>query len=220
VAGRQGELIRAGRQSLAVTSEVAARRLLGAHLTSVVNGAPVTVRVTEVEAYAGADDPASHAFRGRTNRTEIMFGPAGFLYVYFVYGMHWCANVVCGEDGVAAAVLLRAGEVVEGRTTAAQRRPTARSPVELARGPARLAGCLGLTRSQNGTDLFDPTAVVRIRLADPPVPDASIAHGPRVGVAVATEVPMRFWIAGEASVSAYRPGGRRRVDPTRQTEQP
>src|SRR5690242_13524716 len=127
-----------------------APRLLGAVLVSDLGGAQVAVRLTEVEAYEGADDPASHAFRGLTGRTAVMFGPPGHLYTYFTYGMHWCANVVCGTDGVAAAVLLRAGAVVEGVDAARERRPAARRDSELARGPARLARCLGLGAEQNG----------------------------------------------------------------------
>ena len=118
---------------------VAARTLLGHH---VVHGG-VTLRLTEVEAYAGQDDPGSHAYRGRTPRTEVMFGPAGRLYVYFSYGMHWCANVVTGPEGRASAVLLRAGEVVGGHDVAAARRPGARGR-DWARGPARLTATLGI----------------------------------------------------------------------------
>ncbi|MGL5862253.1 MAG: DNA-3-methyladenine glycosylase, partial [Phycicoccus sp.] len=119
--------------------------LLGCRLVH----AGVTVRLTEVEAYAGEDDPGSHAFRGRTPRTEVMFGPAGRLYVYFTYGMHWCANVVTGVPGRASAVLLRAGEVVDGVDLARQRRPGA-SDRDLARGPARLARSAALGRAENG----------------------------------------------------------------------
>ena len=111
----------------------------------------VAVRLTEVEAYAGPNDPGSHAFRGRTPRTEVMFGPPGHLYVYFTYGMHWCANIVCGPDGeCASAVLLRAGEVVAGRRPRAPARRAAagRRDVDLARGPARLARALGLRGEQ------------------------------------------------------------------------
>jgi DNA-3-methyladenine glycosylase len=179
-----------------------APRLLGALLTSVVDGPEVTVRLTEVEAYEGANDPASHAFRGRTDRNAVMFGPAGFLYVYFVYGMHWCANVVCGAEDEASAVLLRAGEVVDGDEAAFARRPAARRGVELARGPARLAQALGLTRADNGIDLLDPDA--RVRLVLPDVRTTSWSTGPRVGVAAAHDVPLRFWLPGERSVSVYR----------------
>src|SRR3954447_3717881 len=141
------------RERLAITSLRLAPKLLGAVLASDVGGARVAVRLTEVEAYEGLDDPASHAFRGRTARTAVMFGPPGHLFFYFTYGMHWCANIVCGVDGVASAVLLRAGEVVDGLATARSRRPAARRDSDLARGPARLASCLGLAAGQNGLDL-------------------------------------------------------------------
>lgn len=168
----------------------------------------VAVVLSEVEAYAGPADPASHAFRGRTARNAVMFGPPGFLYVYFVYGMHWCCNVVCGSDGQASAVLLRAGRVVSGVDTARARRPAARTEVELARGPARLASALGIDRAANGADLLDPGSPVRLR-AGPPVPAAAVRTGPRVGVAAAGDVPWRLWVDGDPTVSAYRPAVRR-----------
>lgn len=208
---------RAARRLLGARAVEVAPRLLGARLTSSVGGADVTVRLTEVEAYEGADDPASHAFRGTTARNAVMFGPPGFLYVYFVYGMHWCANVVCGPVGLANAVLIRAGEVVEGEHVAAGRRPAARRSADLARGPARLAQALGLTRDDNGTDLLAPDSTVRLDLPRVPAPAPVWAVGPRVGVAVAAEAPLRFWLPGEPSVSAYRRAVRKRVGPGRQT---
>jgi DNA-3-methyladenine glycosylase len=168
----------------------------------------VAVRLTEVEAYAGPDDPASHAYRGRTARNAVMFGPAGHLYVYFVYGMHWCCNVVCGPEGDASAVLLRAGTVLSGVDTARSRRTSARREADLARGPARLATALGLAAAGNGVDLCSAASPVRLR-AGPPVPPELIRTGPRVGVAVAADRPWRFWIDADPSVSPYRPGGRR-----------
>ena len=163
--------------------------------------------LSEVEAYAGPADPASHAFRGRTARNAVMFGPPGFLYVYFVYGMHWCCNVVCGPVGHASAVLLRAGRVVSGVDAARARRPAARTEVELARGPARLATALGIDRAANGADLLDPASPVRLR-GGVAVPPETVRTGPRVGVAAAGDLPWRFWIAGDPTVSAYRPGVR------------
>jgi DNA-3-methyladenine glycosylase len=186
-----------------------ARDLLGTVLEVDSPQGTVAVALSEVEAYAGPADPASHAFRGRTPRTAVMFGPPGFLYVYFVYGMHWCCNVVCGPDGEASAVLLRAGRVVRGEDVARSRRPAARSAAELARGPARLATALGVTGPDTGTDLLDPASRIRLR-AGPPVPDSAVRRGPRVGVAVAAEVPWRLWVDGDPSVSPYRPGTRRR----------
>jgi DNA-3-methyladenine glycosylase len=204
------------RDVLAKTSLEVAPLLLGAVLVSTVDGAEVAVRLTEVEAYNGLDDPASHAYRGETPRNAVMFGPPGFLYCYFTYGMHWCANVVCGPDGVATAVLLRAGEVVRGISVAESRRPAARTPRELARGPARLASCLGLDRDANGLDLCDPNSSVRLESFGHAAPDL-VRTGPRVGIAVATERPWRFWLDGEASVSAFRVGGRKKAAPRRQT---
>jgi DNA-3-methyladenine glycosylase len=186
-----------------------APRLLGAVLVSEVGGARVAVRLTEVEAYEGRDDPASHAFRGETMRTAVMFGPPGHLYSYFTYGMHWCANIVCGPDGVAAAVLLRAGEVVEGLDAARARRPAARRDTDLARGPARLATCLGLAAGQNGVDLCDPAAQVRLESV-PARRLPRISSGPRVGISVATDREWRFWLEGAPTVSTFKAGGRKR----------
>ncbi len=191
--------------------------LLGATLRSVLDGAQVLVRITEVEAYEGALDPASHAFRGPTKRNSVMFGDAGHLYCYFVYGMHWCANVTCGPAGTAGAVLLRAAEILEGEPAARARTATRLSPVKLASGPARLARVLGLSGACTGLDLLDPRSPVVLSSLGPP---ADFRTGPRVGVAVAASHPWRFWLPGQPSVSAYRPGGRRRLAGTRQTEAP
>jgi DNA-3-methyladenine glycosylase len=198
------------REWLARPALVLAPRLLGAVVESEIDGARVAVRLTEVEAYEGVDDPASHAYRGQTARTAVMFGPPGHLYCYFTYGMHWCANIVCGTDGVAAAVLLRAGEVIDGADVARTRRPAARRDVDLARGPARLASCLSLRATQNGLDLCDPSSPVR--LASVPARRRSgISAGPRVGISVATEHRWRFWLTDSPTVSAYKAGGRNRA---------
>jgi DNA-3-methyladenine glycosylase len=190
--------------------------LLGAVVSSTVGGEMVAVRLTEVEAYEGLDDPASHAYRGLTRRTAVMFGPAGHLYCYFTYGMHWCANVVCDVDGRASAVLLRAGEVVRGIETARGRRTAARTDRDLARGPARLATCLGLGAATNGTDLLAPDSPVRLE-SMPARRRRGIVTGPRVGISTAAERPWRFWLDGEPSVSVYKLGGRKRPAPGRQT---
>ena len=192
--------------------------LLGALVTSRLGGGEVTVRVTEVEAYAGESDPGSHAFRGRSARNAVMFGPAGHLYVYRHMGLHHCANVVTGVPGRASAVLLRAGEVVAGRDLALARRlrrGVVRSDVDLARGPARLADALGLDLASYGLDLLDPASPVRLVPGRSP---GAWSTGPRVGVGGeggdATRFPWRFWISGDTHVSAYRaappPGSRRR----------
>jgi len=198
--------------------------------------AGVTVRLTEVEAYDGSNDPGSHAFKGPTPRTRVMFGEPGGLYVYFTYGMHWCANLVCGSPGVASAVLMRAGEVVAGLPVARTRRAGA-SDRDLARGPARLAVALGLAGAQNGIDTVAVDSSVVLRAATPsplpgPLPGPLLGPspgplsgwsgdvvrtGPRVGVGGpggdAVAYPWRFWLQGEASVSAYRPVAVRRVKP-------
>jgi len=162
----------------------------------------VAVRLTEVEAYDGPADPGSHAFRGLTKRNAVMFGDPGFVYVYFTYGMHYCMNLVCGPAGWPSAVLLRAGEVVAGADLATDRRGGA--PIrDLARGPARLTVALGIGRADNSTDTCDPSSAIRVRRSRPR--RGVVMAGPRVGVAAGAETPWRFWLAGEPTVSAYRP---------------
>lgn len=174
--------------------------LLGCLLTA--NG--ITVRLVEVEAYAGVgEDPASHSHRGPTRRNTPMFGPPGTLYVYFTYGMHWCANVTCSPPGRASAVLLRAGEVVSGLELARARRGRS-SDRDLARGPARLAQALGLDGAADGTSVLDGTGPALLTPGSP-VDPALIRSGPRVGVSTAADVPWRFWLDGEPTVSPYRP---------------
>ena len=172
-----------------------APRLLGAVLTH----GGVSVRLTEVEAYAGADDPGSHAHRGRTSRNAPMFGEPGRLYVYFVYGMHHCANLVTGPVGEPGAVLLRAGEVVAGLEAARARRPGS-ADRDLARGPARMCRALGIDLGDNGVrpDIALPASGARTQLVQ-------ISSGPRVGLRHAADRPWRFWITGDPSVSSYRP---------------
>ena len=177
-----------------------APRLLGA----ILRHGGVAVRLTEVEAYDGANDPGSHAFRGPTRRNQVMFGPAGHLYTYFTYGMHHCANVVCGTQGSASAVLLRAGEVVEGLEIARRRRGD-HPDRDLARGPARLCSALGLDLSHNGLDLTTGALTL-----GPPVEAERIVTGPRVGLRQAPDHPWRFWIDGDPTVSRYVPAKPRR----------
>lgn len=186
-----------------------ARNLLGCELRSDGPEGRVSVRLVEVEAYRGGDDPASHCYRGRTERNAVMFGPAGNLYVYFIYGLHFCINVVCLTDGVPGAVLLRAGEVTEGTELARQRRPAVRKDVQLASGPARLASVLGITRADNGIDLTAPESQLRLHNGHP-VDEENVRTGPRVGVATAMDLPWRSWVEGSPAVSNYRRGGRRR----------
>lgn len=170
-------------------------------LGTVLRHGAVAVELTEVEAYAGVRDPASHAFQGSTPRTEVMFGPPGHLYLYFSYGMHWAANVVCGPAGTAGACLLRAGQVVEGVELARERRQGARDR-DLARGPGRLTQALGLAREHRGLDLFGG-GPVRLEPGDD-ASEGEVASGPRVGVSQAADVPWRFWVTGSRYVSAYK----------------
>ncbi|MCE7031351.1 DNA-3-methyladenine glycosylase [Lysobacter sp. GX 14042] len=154
-------------------------------------------RIVEVEAYAG-DDPASHAFRGRTARNAAMFGPAGHLYVYFTYGMHWCANAVCGQEGEGTAVLLRALEPLAGQERMRQARPRARSERDLCSGPAKLAQALGITGTLDGVDLA--SGAVRI-LGDGVPPPGDPVVTPRIGITKATELPWRWYVPGNPHVS-------------------
>jgi DNA-3-methyladenine glycosylase len=188
--------------------------LLGCVLEHETAEGLVAVELTEVEAYAGQADPASHAYRGETPRNAVMFGPPGHAYVYFTYGMHFCVNLVCLGVGSASAVLLRAGRVIEGEELARARRTKSSvviAPRDLARGPARLCQALDIDMSLNGADVCAADSPLRVRraLVDPGTTDRSaerkIRSGPRVGIAAAAEVPWRFWLEGEPSVSVYRP---------------
>jgi DNA-3-methyladenine glycosylase len=207
--------------------------LLGCVLAHETEGGFVAVMLAEVEAYRGESDPASHAFRGKSARNAVMFGEPGHAYVYFTYGMRFGMNLVCQPAGEAAAVLLRAGRVVEGADLAAVRRiagtgsgvRAASSGVraassrrvanrELARGPARLCQALGIDRTQNGADVCDPRGPLRV-LAPAGftgLPAASVSVGPRVGVRLGAEADWRFWVTGEPAVSSYRAHVPRRRD--------
>ena len=179
----------------------------------VANG-PVTVRLTEVEAYDGQGlDPGSHAHRGRTPRNSVMFGPPGRAYVYFTYGMHWCLNLVTGPEGTATAVLLRAGAVVDGLAVARSRRPASRTDSDLASGPARLAQALGVDGSYLGSDLLDPASPLRLLPPGRGWRPGAVRTGPRVGLSAAADLPWRFWLDGEPSVSRYRAATPRRRRP-------
>ncbi|HTU36380.1 MAG TPA: DNA-3-methyladenine glycosylase [Acidimicrobiales bacterium] len=162
-------------------------------------------RIVEVEAYHGANDAASHAYRGLTPRTAIMFGPPGFLYVYFTYGMHWCANVVCGPDGEAAAVLLRALAPTAGLDEMRAARPAARREVDLCNGPAKLCQAFGIARAENGTDLLasaDAAGSDGVRLVDDGTPPPRRpGRGTRIGIKEATDKRWRFWVPGDPHVS-------------------
>ncbi len=232
------------RDFLARFSVQVAPDLLGCILEHQTAAGLVAVRLTEVEAYAGAADPASHAYRGKTKRNAVMFGPPGHAYVYFTYGMHFCVNLVCAGNGSASAVLLRAGQVIEGEELARARRtgprgyggvgppgersrgglgeivppektrPAVRSR-ELARGPARLCQALDIDRSLDGADVCVAGSPLRVRWPDTDTlarsAEKKIATGPRVGVSSAADVPWRFWVEGDPTVSVYRPHVPRRT---------
>lgn len=204
------------RSVLSGPAPAAARALLGALLVCPTGGPgadpanpadpadpvdPVVLRLTEVEAYAGPDDPASHAARGRTPRTAVMFGTPGHAYVYFSYGIHWCLNVVCGPAGTAAAVLLRGAAVVSGLPTARSRRPRVADDARLARGPGVLTVAAGITGTLTGTDLCAAGSPVTLHRGTAP---GRVVTGPRVGVSTGADVAWRFRSTGEPSVSAYR----------------
>ncbi|MDF5751961.1 DNA-3-methyladenine glycosylase [Spongiactinospora sp. TRM90649] len=187
-----------GRDFFDRPSDVVAPELLG---KVVVHGS-VALRLTEVEAYGlPGEDSASHTYRGMTPRNAVMFGPPGHLYVYFTYGMHFCANLVCRPEGEGSAVLLRAGEIVEGAERARARRGPAVRDRDLARGPARLATALGFRREENGIDACGAGPLtVHTDDGAPPV----VLSGPRTGISSAADTPWRFWIEGDPTVSPYR----------------
>ncbi len=238
------------RDFFARPSVLVAPDLLGCVLEHETADGLVAVELTEVEAYAGQTDPASHAYRGKTARNAVMFGPPGHAYVYFTYGMHFCVNLVCLGDNSASAVLLRAGAIIEGEELARARR-SGRNPRgnpghphadlgkpradlghpeapdasvarplaarDLARGPARLCQALDIDRSLDGADVCVAGSPLRVRSDRiwPRTTDRSeeikkISSGPRVGVSRAAEIPWRFWITGEPTVSVYRPAVPRR----------
>lgn len=204
----KGSTPEALRSVLSGDARVVAARLLGAVLTHHGRAGTVSVRLSEVEAYLGPHnsefpDPGSHTYRGQTPRNAPMFGPPGHLYVYFTYGMHHCANIVCGPDGAASGVLLRAGTVVAGLELARARRPASKRDADLASGPARLATVLGLTTADSGRDAL----AYPFELILPPQPAPEVGTGPRVGVSGhggTDSYPWRFWLPGDPSVSKYK----------------
>ncbi|MEU0095394.1 DNA-3-methyladenine glycosylase [Kribbella sp. NPDC006257] len=209
------------RTSLARPVLEVAPALLGMVLSRTTEEGTVAVRITEVEAYDGPNDPGSHSYRGQTARNAVMFGPPGFLYVYFTYGMHFCMNISAGPTNQPSAVLFRAAEVIEGIDLARSRRgatpptptttPTARPTAtgrriadrDLARGPARLCVALAITRTENGADLLSRTSPIQLLPGTPFAGEP--ATGPRVGLREAADRPWRFWIPGDPTVSPYKP---------------
>jgi DNA-3-methyladenine glycosylase len=166
-------------------ADEAAPLLLGWHLTSTAGGALTEVAFTEVEAYS-PDDPASHAFNGIRPRNAAMFGSPGTLYVYRSYGIHWCANIVCGDEGTGAAVLVRAGVPVAGVEHMVRRRGRESGLLD---GPGKLTQALAIDGTHNGIDLFRMDSPIRLTPGDPP---AAIRSTPRVGISKAVERPWRF----------------------------
>ncbi len=178
-------------------STVVARDLIGRLLVRRLPAVTLIGRIVECEAYQ-EDDPASHSFRGMTNRTEVMFGPAGRLYVYFTYGMHFCMNVVTGREGEGSAVLLRAVEPLAGLEWMCHRRGVA-DPRLICSGPARLTQAYGIGRADNGMDLLAARDLFVAR--GRPIPDGGVGVGPRVGITAAAERPWRFYELGNRFVS-------------------
>ena len=196
-----GRIIAVSVARLAVDPLAAAHVLLGAVLS--VRGVRATI--LEVEAYGGVPDGpwpdrAAHSYRGPTGRNRVMFGPPGRVYTYRSYGMHICANVACGPDGTAAAVLLRAAVIDDGEALARDRRGGTVPGVALARGPGNLCSALGITMEDNGINLFDASGELHLQLREPVAAQA----GPRVGVSHAADRPWRLWVPGRPEVSAYR----------------
>jgi DNA-3-methyladenine glycosylase len=179
--------------------------LLGRTLVRATDAGPIELRLTEVEAYDGPNDPASHAYRGRTDRNAVMFGPPGHVYVYFTYGMWHCLNLVCGPEGRASGVLLRGGRITEGAEFARAHRPTSRKDADLAQGPARLATALSVDGALNGSDACaDDDGPFRV-LTGTPLPAEAVRTGPRTGVGgEGAAHPWRYWIDGDPTVSPYR----------------
>jgi DNA-3-methyladenine glycosylase len=185
------------------TDPVAAARVL---LGGVICGRGVSALIVEVEAYGGPPDgpwpdAAAHSFRGPGMRNKVMFGPPGRLYTYFSHGIHVCANVVCGPDGTAAAVLIRAAAIESGLNVAQARRGPSVHPTALARGPGNLCSALGIAMGDNGVDVFDPDSPVTMQLGGGGGLESS---GPRVGVSQAADRPWRLWLTGRPEVSAFR----------------
>jgi DNA-3-methyladenine glycosylase len=215
-------------------STTVAPELLGCVLWHDSPAGLVAVRLVEVEAYQGPADPASHAFRGQTARNAVMFGPPGYAYVYFTYGMHFCVNLVCQPAGQPEAVLIRAGEVTAGFELAGRRRagraadPRAADPradggervrkvrdVDLARGPGRLCQALDIDRALDGADVCGPGSPLGIGPAAATAAHrpAEICTGPRVGISQAADRPWRYWLAGDGHVSTFRPSKPRTARP-------
>jgi DNA-3-methyladenine glycosylase len=179
--------------------------LLGKVLVASVAGAPVrSGRIVEVEAYCGGEDPGSHTYRGETRRNRTMFGPPGGLYVYFTYGMHWCANAVCGEEGEGVAVLLRALAPLEGVDAMFAARPAARRERDLCSGPAKLCQALGLDGGTDGADLVTGDRGVTV-VDDGTPPPAAPVQTTRIGLTAGAQHPWRWYDPDDPHVSVRVP---------------
>jgi DNA-3-methyladenine glycosylase len=175
-------------------------RVVAPELLGKVLVAPgVAGRIVEVEAYCGSEDPGSHAYRGPSKRNLTMFGPAGHLYVYFTYGMHWCANVVCGDEGEALAVLLRAVAPTKGLDLMWARRPKARRERDLTAGPARLCQAFALDGTHDGIDLV--TAERGVSILDDGSPPLPATVSTRIGLSAGADLPWRWSVAGDPNLS-------------------
>jgi DNA-3-methyladenine glycosylase len=181
---------------LGQSSETVAPRLLGCLLVRQLNGRQLVGKIVETEAY-DQTDAASHSYRGQTPRTAIMFGPPGFLYVYFTYGMHYCCNVVVGPAGYGSAVLIRAIEPLEGLDIMEENRH-GRAGIDMTNGPAKLCQALQINKANNGTDLRDGDVRLIIK---PPVGQADIVQTTRIGIRHAADVPWRFYLKNNEYVS-------------------
>lgn len=174
----------------------AAKRLLGCYFVRTHNGGQAVVRIVETEAYHQSD-AASHSYKGKTPRTDVMFGPPGHLYVYFTYGMHYCMNVVTGPEGEGSAVLIRAVEPVEGLEYIRSNRPGV-NDIQATNGPAKTCKALGINKLHNGHDLSEPPLRLLIK---PAIPDTKITQTTRIGISQAQEKPWRFYITDNPFVS-------------------
>ncbi len=192
-----------GRDSRVVAPELLNKVLVCRRPVENGRGATRAGRIVEVEAYAGGEDPGSHGYRGQTERTVTMFGPPGYLYVYFIYGMHWCANAVCGDDGSCSAVLIRALAPTDGLQAMRGARPAARRDRDLCSGPAKLCQALSITGDDDGSDII--TGDRGLQITDdgtPPPPEPGQSR--RIGLSAGIEHPWRWFVAGDPNLS--RPG--------------
>jgi DNA-3-methyladenine glycosylase len=178
---------------LETRADIAARRLLGSHIERTIDGNTIKARIVETESY-DQTDAASHSFNGETQRNKVMFGPAGHAYVYFTYGMHYCLNIVTGQEGEGSAVLIRAVEIIQGE----QHCLRSAVGVNKANGPAKLCQALGIDKAMDGHDLNEPPLKLVLNNS---LDDARITQTTRIGIRKAADAPYRFYITDSAAVS-------------------